>query len=268
MKTTLLIDGDVLAYKIGRAVETPINWGDDDWTLHADAREACQRMDSEISSLRSTLRADEVRVALSCKTDEGFRKQLCPTYKANRKNSRKPVCHQALRSHLVDSYGAIQRPGLEADDILGILATEEHVGERIIVSLDKDFRGVPCNFYNPNHPDDGVVTITEEEAIKFHALQTLMGDAVDGYTGIPGVGPKKAEKILAGVQPKDYWRTIVGAYDKAGLSEEVALTNARLARILQSGDYDKATGKIILWTPPSFHRTAKSSSKTKKRGSA
>jgi DNA polymerase I len=264
MKTTLLIDGDVLVYQIGCTVETPIHWGDDMWSLHADAKEANQRLDSEIADWKMLLRADDVIVALSCKTEDGFRRRICPTYKANRKNTRKPVVHQSMREHMMQAYGAILRPDLEADDILGILATEEHVGERIICSVDKDFRGVPCNYYNFRKEFEGVTTVTEEDAARFHAMQTLHGDATDGYQGIPGVGPVKAEKILAEAG-EDYWSTIVAAYQKAGLSEEVALTNARLARILRSGDYDRSTGKINLWTPrllksPTKTRTKKSKS--------
>lgn len=249
MKTTLLIDGDVLVYQIGCAVEKPIHWGDDFWTLHADAGEAKAKLDDNIASWKSLLKADEVRVALSCKTEEGFRRAICPSYKSNRKNTRKPVVHGALREHMLTAYGAIFREGLEADDILGVLATEPHEGERIIVSIDKDFKGVPCNFYNFRKVEDGIVNTTAPQATYFHALQTLMGDATDGYQGIPGVGPKSAEKILKDVPQADYWKAIVQAYKDAGLNEACALLTARLARILQHTDYDRDTGLVKLWTP-------------------
>jgi DNA polymerase-1 len=81
----------------------------------------------------------------------------------------------------------------------------------------------------------------------------VLGDAVDGYSGCPGIGPKKAETVLAnakdGVSP---WGVIVGAYVKAGLDEEDALLQARLARILQFGDYDLKTNKVKLWEPPTI----------------
>ena len=72
---------------------------------------------------------------------------------------------------------------------------------------------------------------------------------VDGYSGCPRVGVKTAEKIL---DEPPYWNKVVAAYNKAGLSEEVALENARLARILRKGEYlegyDKE-GDVNLWTP-------------------
>ena len=32
----MLVDGDLLAYKITSALEEPIQWEDDVWTLHCD----------------------------------------------------------------------------------------------------------------------------------------------------------------------------------------------------------------------------------------
>ena len=45
------------------------------------------------------------------------------------------------------------------------------------------------------------------------------------------------------------WDTVVGAFEKAGQTEEDALVNARLAYILQHKDYDNDTKKINLWNP-------------------
>lgn len=248
-KTVLLIDGDVFVYQIGLAAEKPTNWGDDLWTLHADFAECRTTLNEKVETLRQALGADSVIFALSCPTQEGFRRGICETYKANRKDVRKPVVHQPLRQYLLEEHDTILRPRLEADDILGVMATRPTKENRIIVSVDKDFRGVPCNFYRMTGDNPSVVTITVEEATRFHALQTLMGDRVDGYVGIPGCGEKTAEKFLDGIPTKDLWPTIVAAYAKAGLGEELALTNARLARILQHKDYDSLTGTIKLWTP-------------------
>jgi DNA polymerase-1 len=80
-------------------------------------------------------------------------------------------------------------------------------------------------------------------------LQTLMGDATDNYQGIKGVGIKTAEKML---EKDGYtWDTVVACYEKAGLTEDDALMNARLAYILQHQDVDHTTKTIKqLWTPP------------------
>ena len=38
----MLVDGDLLAYKITSGIEEPIDWGNDNWTLHADLKLAKQ----------------------------------------------------------------------------------------------------------------------------------------------------------------------------------------------------------------------------------
>lgn len=256
-KTVLLIDGDVLVYQIGLAAERPIDWGDGLWTLHADFNECRETLISRVETLIETLGAEEVRFALSCPTESGYRRELCPTYKLNRKETRKPVIHAPLRQYLLDNHDTILRPRLEADDILGILATQPTDERRILVSIDKDFHGVPCLFYRTNSDNPEVVEVSPESAQRFHAIQTLMGDRVDGYQGIPGVGQKTAEKILADVNPAAFWPTIKKAYADAGLSENIALLNARMARILQHGDYNTETGDIKLWTPSTPPTTRK-----------
>lgn len=250
-KPTILLDGDVFVYQVGLSVEKPTDWGDDLWTLHADFNEAKTLLNAKINRLKEVLEADEVRIALSCPTEEGFRRQLVASYKSNRTGNRKPIVHRPLRQYLIDELGATVAPRLEADDLLGIWATTKSKKPTILASIDKDFRGVPCEFYKLSQYGDNAAreTITEEAASHWHALQTLMGDRVDGYAGVPGVGVKTAEKILSEVTDGNYWPVIKAAYEDAGLSEEVALENARLARILRHGGYNFRTNKIKLWTP-------------------
>ena len=83
-------------------------------------------------------------------------------------------------------------------------------------------------------------------ADRFHLYQTLVGDQTDNYKGCPGVGPVKAETAL-GANPT--WASVVGCYEKAGLTEEDALVQARVARILRHGEYNKMTCEVKLWTP-------------------
>ena len=88
-------------------------------------------------------------------------------------------------------------------------------------------------------------TITKAEADFFHKIQTLTGDATDGYNGLPGFGPKTAQKLLH--KEGCSWETVVKAYEKKGFTEEDALTTARLAYILREENYNN--GEIKLWEP-------------------
>jgi DNA polymerase-1 len=152
-----------------------------------------------------------------------------------------------------EHYNTITMEGLEADDIMGILATKPNSAQRIIVSQDKDMKTIPTTVWNGKE----LLHVSEAEADYNHLYQTLIGDTTDGYRGCPGVGPVKAEKLLAwqeGVHTdtgmNQYrWLAIVKAYDKAGLTETDALQQARLARILRWRDWNSDTKKPILWTP-------------------
>mgnify|MGYP003114164935 FL=1 len=118
--------------------------------------------------------------------------------------------------------------------------------EKILVSTDKDLLQIPGLHYNPNKPDEGITEVTEEDGEYNHLFQTLTGDLVDGYSGCPGVGPKTALRIL-GSNP--CWDKVLGAYKKAGLTEEDALVQARVARILRQSDFNYNKEEVILWEP-------------------
>lgn len=250
---TILIDGDVLAYQHSFSAEKAIDWGDGDWTLHADEGLAVSKLDSQIIELQKTLEADKVVVVLS---DGGnWRLKVYPLYKSNRKDTRKPMLVAPLREHMLTRWSAWVRPGLEGDDVLGILSTHPNIikGERIIVSLDKDMKTIPGLLYNTGKPAEGIVKITEAEADDWHFFQTLMGDATDGYPGCPGVGKVRARAILdttgeygAWLPP---WPKIVAAFEKAKLTEDDALIQARIARICRATDYDFKKKEVKLWQP-------------------
>jgi DNA polymerase-1 len=80
----------------------------------------------------------------------------------------------------------------------------------------------------------------------------MAGDQTDGYGGVPGIGVKRAETLF---KDKGYtWKTVVSAFEEKDLTEDDALVNARLARILTVEDYDFTKKEPILWTPASDYR--------------
>ena len=78
----------------------------------------------------------------------------------------------------------------------------------------------------------------------------MTGDSTDGYSGCVGIGPKKAGVLLDTVEDENYWPTVVNAYLSSGQTEEDALRNLRLAKILQSEDWDAKNDTPILFNPP------------------
>ena len=246
-KTALVIDGDIFLWECGLAVEKPIDWGDDLWTLHANLEEARIRLDIEFAGLKEKTNAAVLAVALS--GQKNWRKEVLPSYKYHRKKSRKPVVFHALKEYVRETYKTFEYPQLEADDVCGMLMGSRlwrTKFEKILVSTDKDLLQIPGLHYNPGRPQEGITEVSEADGTYNHMFQTLTGDLVDGYSGCPGVGPKTALKIL-GSEPT--WDKVVAAYVKAGLTEDDALVQARVARILKQEDFDYNKDEVILWEP-------------------
>jgi DNA polymerase-1 len=245
---TLLIDGDVLAFEGSVVAEESIEWKDEMWTVHADMTIAKNRILNRIVEFKDLIGADEVVVALTDRAN--FRRKLYPSYKSNRSKSRLPIILKEVKKWMLTDLDAQLWPNLEADDVLSILATDRCMDEEtVIVSIDKDFKSVPGIFYDYNkkeyhHP-------SEEEADNFHLIQSITGDSTDGFGGVPKVGPVGAKKAL---DANGYtWETVVAMYKKAGLTEEDALTNAWMARLLRTENYNQRK-KVIknLWTPRNY----------------
>jgi DNA polymerase-1 len=236
--TILLIDGDIVAYKAAAGSETPIDWGDGLWTLHAYEPEVALRLDTFISNLVDEAPVQDCIIALSDK--ENYRKELAPYYKANRTNTRKPMLLHWAREYLKDKYNTIIYRRLEADDVLGILGTANT--DTIIWSEDKDLLTVPAKHWLGG---EVVEQSLEQADYQFYA-QTLAGDNTDNYLGCPKIGMVTAKKLL---DADCSWSTVVEAFASKGLSEAVAIENARLARILRNGEYDTDTCEVKLWKP-------------------
>jgi len=242
---TLLIDADVLAYTAANGEQPIYDWGDGVTSVSVGTLEdGIADVLREVERLKEKLHADRVVLCLS-HPGTRFREAILPSYKANRVT--KPLLVDPIRDALVTQHGAVRRPGLEGDDVIGIYATHPYLipGPKVVVSIDKDMKQIPGVLYNPGK--DTLTKISREEADYYHFFQTLTGDPTDNYKGLPGCGPVGAAKILSGNDGA--WPAIVEAYKAKGLTEADALVQARVARILRSTDYDFKRKVPILWQP-------------------
>lgn len=240
----LLLDADIIMYRAALSAEQEVDWGDDIWSLQTDLKDAKAAFKTQVDVIRERLGVDKYLCCLSDHSSN-FRKKVFPDYKSGRKKTRKPVGYVALCSWVEENHDTLRKPSLEADDVMGILATKpDNVGKCIVVSDDKDLKTIPGELYRPT--SDERQTLTQEEAEKYFLMQCLTGDSTDSYSGVPGIGPKKAEAIL-GTRPA--WSSVEQAYIKAGLTRDDAITQARLARILRWSDWDQEKGEVKLWTP-------------------
>lgn len=253
-----LIDADILAYQSAVVCEKPIKWDDDIWTLHAFESEVQARFDQMVFDI--TDKAKCSTHVLAWTDSHNFRKDVLPTYKSNRAATRRPIVLSAIREWAKENYESRTVPGLEGDDILGIMATAPELAKKVIVcTIDKDLQTIPGHHYNFGKDEEFIVT--ERDADIYHISQTLTGDTTDGYKGCPGMGAvgakKLIDKVLEEATPfatlqtlnKMLWDAVVVAYAKAGLGEEEALCQARVARILRNGEINLRTNEVKLWNP-------------------
>lgn len=247
-KPKLLIDADLIIFRSCAAVEKDIRWSsvtgdesdDDIHTVVADAGDAYLNVERAVERMTKRFDTDDVLMCISA--GRNFRYDVCSTYKANRKGSRKPAAYNAVLERVEANYPSFKHDGIEADDIMGIFGSRDP--NTIICSMDKDMKTVPSTVWNGKD----LMKIDRATADWWFFYQVLVGDTADGYTGIPGVGPKKAEAILAG-KGDTLWSKVLAAYAKHGLTEADALVQARMARILRDEDWDAVKKEPILWTP-------------------
>lgn len=288
-RTHLLIDGDVVAFIAAAAVQA--NFKDDFGWVQPIANVATGEavVENMLHGFKVGFEADSFEVILSDPA-ENWRRSVDATYKTNRTGPR-PLVLDELKTYLREKHGAYHWAGLEADDVLGVLMTGETLPyesahgawkpERLIcVGRDKDFNSIPGLHHTIKKDVDAsgnllIREVSQWEADRFHLIQTLAGDRVDGYAGCPGIGMERAAQIIdhpvrlvpkEGVKTRgvnkgeavtrwmsepttDFWACIVSHYRKAGLTEDDALVTARLARILRYGEYDPKTEELTLWTP-------------------
>lgn len=269
--TLALIDGDILIYKAACAAEKEVRWPDGVWTYQADEKDGIDIIKQKLASILKGCKADEYIVCFTDE-DENFRKAINPAYKSNRNSLRRPLILKAMRNYCLLNLPCAVYPTLEADDVMGILATiPENKSHSVIATIDKDLAQIPVPVYNID--TQNISKPGNRDGIRLMYRQVLVGDVIDGYYGCPGIGDTTAETILDDPfkweqyehvfksGPKKgqsemrwrkgasctTWESIVSHFEKAGLTEADALVQARCAYILQAEDYKD--GKVKLWEP-------------------
>ena len=240
----LLIDADFIVYKACAAAESEVDFGDDVILVTSNFDDAYRATERELTKIRNNF-GEFSDIILFFSDSKNFRKQIEKSYKGHR-NRKKPCGYKRVINALKEKYKVIIKPTLEADDAMGIYATK--FPGNCIVSPDKDMKQIPGKLYN----FDEVFTVSKEDGAKWHLVQALAGDQTDGYGGVPGIGVKRATSLF---EEHGYsWKTVLKAFDDKNLTEEEALVNARLARILTADDYDFTKKEPILWSPTTDYK--------------
>ncbi len=221
----LLIDGDLLVYQMGFAVQKK------------DSIEPVEHayflINKMLKYLETVFCTTNKQIYLTSDDKSNFRFKIAKTkpYKGNRdkkvnKNAvGRPTYYGQIRDYLIESKRAKVIYDMEADDAMGIeqcrilnnltytsgpIKTPKF--ESVICSFDKDLRMIPGMQYNfkagvgYGQTDPGEVSIwtnsdTGKKSIYGTCLawfyaQMLIGDDADNIPGIPGMGPMKTVKLF------------------------------------------------------------------------
>jgi len=242
-----LIDSDSLIYKHAAINQEVIEWDEDNTTIITNLDRAMDELEENIGDIVDAVGADDYLMVLSPK--KTFRYDVLPTYKGNRKPPKHPLeLLKPLREFAMSQFKTHTPTYVEADDYC-VWKMYEEPDEWVLCHIDKDLNQAVGSHYNYHKLNAYVVDQQEADLLLY--TQILTGDSTDGYKGCPGIGPKKAEKIL---QPldlnnhKEIWDVIVGTYEEKKLTEEDALVQARVARMLRPSEYN-GDDVITMWRP-------------------
>ncbi|MGD9208715.1 MAG: DNA polymerase I [Syntrophobacterales bacterium] len=137
-----------------------------------------------------------------------FRHDLSPDYKANRPRMPEDLSGQIpFIKRLIAALGIpyMEIPGYEADDIIGTLATwaSDQGAEVVMISGDKDLlQLVSPKVHMWDSMKNEVFGPAEVEkrfgvpASQVVEIMGLAGDSSDNIPGVPGIGPKTAQRLI------------------------------------------------------------------------
>jgi DNA polymerase-1 len=191
-----------------------------------------------------------------------FRHEMFTEYKGTRKGMPEELREQVpVMKEVLKAMGVIilEKPGFEADDILGTLATKaEKAGNQVsLVSGDRDMLQlasdkIKIRIPKTKHTGTEIEDYLAADVIeRYHVtpkqfidMKGLMGDPSDNIPGVPGIGEKTAAKLI------ESYQSIENIYEHleempAGKvtntlkeNQELAILSKKLATICTDCDLD------------------------------
>lgn len=267
----LHVDGDIIKYRCGFAAEKGLyvlsrpGADDEGYTYKKDVdsrvkalglsssgftitfSRVVEPVENALHNVKNTIKGilDEFNTADYCIYLSGstnFRDALATIrrYKGNRKEEHKPTHGPAIVEYILGNYPSELSSNEEADDRIGIkhsLMYAEDKYESVVVSVDKDLDQLPGMHYNFVKKES--YWISEFDASRKFYCQLLSGDATDNIQGVPGVGLRGADKLLAGCEDEACMYNVCAAKYN---DDKALMENAQLLWIR------KKEGEV--WQPP------------------
>lgn len=146
-----------------------------------------------------------------------FRKHISKKYKANRIASPKPPILNEMHDYVKEVYSSISGRGVETDDMVATywttLSNTFGRNEVLIVTIDKDYKQLPCLIYDYHYKKQCYYDISENDARYFFYQQMITGDQADNVNYCKGYGPAYCKKAFQGlVSDYSYMRVVFTLY--------------------------------------------------------
>lgn len=179
------------------------------WHMSQSEPDANRTSQQVIARVRA-LATGHPYAAICCDSGRSFRRELAPSYKANRPEHDASLQHQitlACEALRADGFPVWSVRAFEADDLIAsavakTLATPDLTA--LIVSADKDLLQLVGPRVRAMSVRDGSILDADAVKAKFGVTPdqmrdylTLVGDKSDNVRGANGIGEKKAAALLA-----------------------------------------------------------------------
>ena len=227
--------------------------------------------------LKDECQPQAVAVAFDVKQPT-FRHEMYGGYKATRKGMPDELAQQMpVLKELLEAMGVpiVEKPGYEADDILGTLA--RHSGDAVctIATGDRDSLQLVSDSVNvllaatkmgrpvtDRYTPEAVREKYGVEPIKLIDIKALMGDSSDNIPGVAGIGEKTAGDLIARFGSIEYIYDNIdtidikpGVRDKLKKDRDMAFLSKKLGTINCDIPIDNDPQSYILKAPDNFKVT-------------
>ncbi|MBF6225893.1 5'-3' exonuclease [Nocardia abscessus] len=261
----LLLDGASLWFRAFHAIPDKITAPD------GRSVNALRGFTDMVASLITKFAPSRLVVCLDLDWRPAYRVDLVPSYKAHRLDTSAEAAPGAesvpdrltpqveMILEVLDAAGVATggADGLEADDVLGTLATRERTDEVVVVSGDRDLlqlvrdeptpqvrvlyagRGLAkAELFGPAEVSAKYGVPLRNAGPAYADMATLRGDASDGLPGVAGIGEKSASTLISRFGSLD---ALVAAVE----DPDADLAQSVRARLRAAGDYLKAAAPVV-----------------------
>ncbi|WP_040867162.1 5'-3' exonuclease [Nocardia exalbida] len=261
----LLLDGASLWFRAFHAIPDKITAPD------GRSVNALRGFTDMVASLITKFAPSRLVVCLDLDWRPAYRVELVPSYKAHRLDTSPdaapgaetvpdtltPQVDMILEVLAAAGIATGGAEGLEADDVLGTLATRERTDEVIVVSGDRDLlqlvrdeptpqvrvlyagRGLAkAELFGPAEVSAKYGVPLRNAGPAYADMATLRGDASDGLPGVAGIGEKSASTLISRYGSLE---ALVAAVE----DPDAELSQSVRARLRAAEDYLKAAAPVV-----------------------